>query len=90
MVNEQANHETIMPQPRPTYHSYLIRFWRMDNAGQPVWRVGVEEPGTQMPIYFENLTALFVFLAEQLGVATEAQKPAAEQDAAPTVPLPKE
>jgi hypothetical protein len=66
----------------------------MDIAGQPrrkgARRVGVEEPGAQMPIYFENLAALFVFLAEQLGVATEVQKPAAEQDAAPPVPLPKE
>jgi hypothetical protein len=71
MVNEQANREAATPPLRATYHSYLIRFWRMDNDGQPVWRVGVEEPGASMPLYFESLAALFAFLTEQLGIAAD-------------------
>ena len=56
-----------------TYHSYLLRLWRADNAGQPVCRVALEEPGRQTQIRFESLAALCAYLAAQVGVGdTEA------------------
>jgi hypothetical protein len=79
-VNEAAIGEGVMSQPRPNYRSYLIRFWHMDNAGHPVWRVGVEEPGGQMPLFFESLAALVVYLAEQLGLDEEPPSPDSNED----------
>jgi hypothetical protein len=75
-----------MSHPPANYRSYLIRFWRMDNAGQPVWRVGVEEPGSPLPLYFESLAALCTFLAEQLGVVPESPLPPECGDSAPSRP----
>jgi hypothetical protein len=87
VVNQYASSEAMMKQPHANYHAYLIRFWRLDNAGQPVWRVGVEEPGAQMPLYFENLAALCAFLVEQLGMSEgPAQSPPSEQDVADAIP----
>lgn len=77
-----------MNQAHSNYHAYLIRFWRMDNAGQPVWRVGVEVPSAPSLLYFDNLAALFAFLAAQLGVSVElAQSPPCSQGAAGATPL---
>jgi hypothetical protein len=82
VVIDDSRGEETMSQPRPNYRSYLIRFWHMDNAGQPrpegAWRAGLEEPGGQMPLYFESLAALFVYLAEQLGLDEESQQPESE------------
>jgi hypothetical protein len=66
-----------MNQPLPNYRSYLIRFWRVDNAGHPrpggTWRVGLQEPGSETQLYFESLAALCAYLAAQLGsVAAQA------------------
>ena len=55
-----------MDKSSPTYHSYLLRLWRVDNAGQPVWRVSLEAPGSRAQLHFESLSALCVYLAQQL------------------------
>ena len=51
-----------------TYRSYLLRLWWADNAGYPVCRASLEEPGSQTQIHFESLAALYAYLAEQVGV----------------------
>ncbi len=57
-----------MNQSRSNYRSYLIRFWRMDNAGQPVWRGALQEPGSETQIYFESPAALWAYVAAQIGL----------------------
>jgi hypothetical protein len=72
-----------MNRPFPNYRSYLIRFWRMDNAGQPVWRAGVQEPGSEQQLYFEHFADLCAFLATQLGIGeaeiTASNEPASRE-----------
>lgn len=36
-------------KPR-TYRSYLLRLRLVDNAGQPVWRVSLQEPGSEREV----------------------------------------
>ena len=55
-----------MDKSSPTYRSYLLRLWRADNAGQPVWRVSLEVPGNRAQLHFESLAALCVYLTQQL------------------------
>ena len=68
------------------YQSYLVRFWRMDNGGQPVWRAGVQEPGNEQQLYFESFADLCAYLATQLagGEAepTSADDPTSRESAA--------
>jgi hypothetical protein len=62
----------------PTYRSYLLRLWRADNAGHPVWRASLEEPGSQTQLHFESLAALCAYLAEQAGGSSK-EEPASNQ-----------
>lgn len=61
----------MVPDPagkaQPTYRSYLLRLWRADNAGQPVCRASLEEPGGHPLLHFESLAALCAYLAAQMG-----------------------
>lgn len=61
MVSDPAS------KAQPTYRSYLLRLWRADNAGQPVCRASLEEPGGHPQLNFESLTALCAYLAAQMG-----------------------
>jgi hypothetical protein len=61
--------EHEMNETPSNYHSYLIRFWRMDNAGRPVWRAALQEPGSDSEVRFESPEALWAYLATQLGLA---------------------
>ena len=44
-----------------TYRSYLIRLWYADNAGHPVWRASLQEPGSETQTYFESLADLCAY-----------------------------
>ncbi len=55
-------------QSRSTYLSYLLRLWRVNNAGQPVCRASLEAPGSQTQIHFESLAALCDYLATEIGI----------------------
>lgn len=61
----------MVPDPtgkaQPTYRSYLLRLWRADNAGQPVCRASLEEPGSRPQLHFESLAGLCAYLAAQMG-----------------------
>ena len=60
-----------MYQPQSTYQAYLLRLRRVDNAGQPVWRISLEVPGSQTQRYFDDLTALCHYLATQMNPVEE-------------------
>lgn len=57
-----------------TYRSYLLRLRLVDNAGQPVWRVSLQEPGSEREVYFNSLAELCVYLAEEIGVDGSKEK----------------
>ena len=67
-----------MDKSSPTYRSYLLRLWWADNAGQPVWRVSLETPGSHTQLHFESLTALCAYLAQQLSLAERKEAPTEE------------
>ena len=62
-----------MNKTQPNYRSYLIRLWRMDNAGQPVWRAALQEPGSETQIHFESPHALWVYVAVQIGLIASVE-----------------
>ena len=52
-----------------SYYAYLIRLWRLDNAGEPVWRAALQEPGSDTQILFESPAALWAYLEAQIGLS---------------------
>ena len=67
-----------MSRSPPIYRSYLIRLWRLDNAGQPVWRAALQEPGTETQISFASPAALWAYLIAQIELL--ASEEAGERD----------
>ncbi len=48
------------------YHAYLLRLRRVENAGQPVWRFSLEQPGRGDRQQFDRLAEVFEFLQQQI------------------------
>lgn len=51
------------------YHSYLLRFWRVDTDHKPAWRASLEDPHTHQLSYFASLPDLFDYLLKQTDAA---------------------
>jgi len=62
-----------MSDEQPSYFSYLLRSWRVNEAGKTVWRASLEDPITGERRGFANLKSLFAFLEEQVGSAIDRQ-----------------
>jgi hypothetical protein len=62
---------------KAVYWSYLLRLRLVDNAGQPVWRASLEEPGSGHEQHFESLEALCVYLAGLIAPNDDEEKDAA-------------
>lgn len=73
---------------RTGYKAFLLRLWRADNDGQPVWRLTLEEAGTRKQHRFHDVEDLRAFLANltaaydegdnQAGLAGTSPHPAAD------------
>jgi hypothetical protein len=50
---------------QPGYLAYLLRLWRVNDDGKPVWRASLENPHTGERHGFANLQLLFAFLEEK-------------------------
>ena len=48
------------------YHAYLLRLRRVENAGQPVWRFSLEQPGRGERQQFDRLSDVFDHLRQQM------------------------
>ena len=55
------------------YQAYLLRLRRVDNAGQPVWRFSLEQPGRGERRQFDRLAEVFEFLQQQMQIDEAAQ-----------------
>jgi hypothetical protein len=55
-----------MNQKLPSYLSYLIRLRRVDNGGQPLWRISLEAPGAGERENFAELDDLVAFLRRRM------------------------
>lgn len=51
-----------MPASETHYQAYLLRLWQMDNEGQPVWRISLEEVGGAERLVFQDVAAFFGFI----------------------------
>jgi hypothetical protein len=64
-----------MKDKAETYRSYLLRVWRNDNDGRPVWRFSLESTGGDPPVIFgtpDELLAFLVYLyGPQMSAASE-------------------
>jgi hypothetical protein len=54
-----------MTKKQTDYLSYLLRLWRVQEEGKPIWRVSLQSPQTRECKGFANLDALFDFLRRQ-------------------------
>jgi len=62
-----------MSDEQPAYFSYLLRLWRVNEAGTHVLRASLEDPITGERRGFADLKSLFVYLEEQVGSAPHRQ-----------------
>ncbi len=60
-----------MSDEQPAYFSYLLRLWRVNEAGTYVLRASLEDPITGERRGFADLESLFAFLEEQVGGALD-------------------
>ena len=51
-----------MDEESATYRAYLLRIWRADNDGRPVWRFVLQPAGGGPPEIFSDPEPLVVFL----------------------------
>jgi hypothetical protein len=52
---------------RQDYLAYMVRLWRAEEDGGPVWRASVESPHTGERQTFANIELLIAFLKEKTG-----------------------
>ena len=64
-----------MSDKQPSYFSYLLRVWRVNEANGSVWRASLEDPHTARRIGFDNVEGLFTFLRQQLDSADSDHSP---------------
>jgi hypothetical protein len=64
-----------MMAERPGYLAYLLRLWRVNDDGKPVWRASLESPHTGERHGFANLERLFAFLEEKTEDCTGGEEP---------------
>ena len=50
---------------RQDYLAYMVRLWRAEEDGGPVWRASVESPHTGERQTFANMELLIAFLKEK-------------------------
>jgi hypothetical protein len=65
------------------YHAYLLRLRRVENAGQPVWRFSLEQPGRGERQQFDRLGDVFDYLRQQMRRDEVAPDEAATLSASP-------
>jgi hypothetical protein len=56
-------------EAQPDYLAYLLRLWRVNDAGKPVWRASLESPHSGEQRVFPSPEAAFDFLRTQMGLA---------------------
>jgi hypothetical protein len=65
-----------MMTEQPGYLAYLLRLWRVNDDGKPVWRASLESPHTGERRGFANLELLFAFLEEKTVELAQREEPA--------------
>jgi hypothetical protein len=65
-----------MTAEQPGYLAYLLRLWRVNDDGKPVWRASVENPHTGERHGFANLETLFAFLEEKTAELAQREEQA--------------
>jgi hypothetical protein len=60
------NDSNMMKPDHFNYQAYLLRLRRVENAGQPVWRFSLEQPGCGDRRQFDRLVDVFEFLQQQM------------------------
>lgn len=53
-----------MAERYPHYRAFLLRLWRADNGGHPVWRLSLEEAGAEQRYLFHSVNAVQSFLID--------------------------
>lgn len=63
-----------MTKEREPYLAYMLRLWRVDEGGHPVWRASLESPHSGERRAFANLRILIDYLQERTGSLSDAER----------------
>ncbi len=69
---------TRMDKRAPTYLSFMLRLYRVDEKEEPVWRMSLESSLTRERVGFASLEDLFAFLQQQMGMMSGADRDTCE------------
>ena len=58
----------------PTYLSFMLRLYRVDDEEEPLWRMSLESSLTRERVVFASLRGLFAFLQQQMGMVSGADR----------------
>lgn len=61
-----------MPLSPRSYLSFLLRLRRVDNGGQPLWRLSLESPGGAAARHFATADDLLDFLRAEMRLAEKS------------------
>jgi hypothetical protein len=62
-------------EPRaPTYLSFMLRLYRVDDEKESAWRMSLESPLTRERMGFASLEDLFAFLQQQMGMVSSVNQ----------------
>lgn len=56
-----------MSDQESSYLSYLLRLWRVNEAGKSAWHASLEDIHTGRRLGFADLASLFAFLERRVG-----------------------
>lgn len=68
-----------MPTEKQIQYTLVIRLWREEGNGSPVWRGSITEIQTGETKYFQSLTDLAVLIARVVGAASKEEGGAPQQ-----------
>jgi hypothetical protein len=62
------------------YYSYLLRVWKSDETGQPVWRISLQDTRSGAPWFFTSLEAMLEFLQSQVEYPAVRSEPVEQEE----------
>ncbi len=73
IIMEKTLYQSKLPKPSNYKYSFILRLWRVEEAGIPNWQASVETTETGERIGFASLEQLFAFLIDYTEVNCNMQ-----------------
>jgi hypothetical protein len=80
VIGKRYREDGLVSDKRRCYLSYLLRLWRIESVGEPLWRASLESAHTGKRVGFASLDALFSYLRQEVDAAPAPGKDQGERE----------